>query len=101
IGSANETLRVKAENVDVAQLDALALGDQRLCGRLNANAAGAGTTAAPSVAADFTLNDGAFRNFKFMSFTGKVDYAGSGVNLDVRLDQDPQSWLTAKGFAQT
>src|SRR6185503_15728243 len=99
IGSANETLLVKAENVDVAQLDALALGDQRLAGRLNANATVAGTTAAPRVAADFTLNDGAFRDFKFMSFTGKVDYAGSGVNLDVRLEQDPQSWLTAKGFA--
>jgi len=99
IGSANETLRVKAENVDVAQLDALALGDQRLAGRLNANATVSGTTAAPRVAGDFTLSDGAFRDFKFMSFTGKVDYAGSGVNLDVRLDQDPQSWLTAKGFA--
>ena len=101
IGSADETLHVKAENVDVAQLDALALGDQRLAGRLNANATVAGTTAAPRVAADFTLNDGAFRDFKFMSFTGKVDYAGSGVNLDVRLEQDPQAYLTAKGFAPT
>jgi translocation-and-assembly-module (TAM) inner membrane subunit TamB-like protein len=99
IGSANETLRVKAENVDVAQLDALALGDQRLAGRLNANATVSGTTAAPHVAGDFTMTGGAFRDFKFMSFTGKVDYAGSGVNLDVRLDQDPQAWLTAKGFA--
>ena len=34
-----------------------------------------------------------------MSFGGKVDYAGKGINLDVRLDQDPQAWLTAKGFA--
>ena len=101
IGSVNETLRVKAENVDVAELDALALADQRLAGRLNANATVSGTTAAPRVAADFTLNDGAFRDFKFMSFTGTVDYAGSGVNVDVRLDQDPQSWLTAKGFAPT
>jgi cytoskeletal protein CcmA (bactofilin family) len=101
IGSANETLRVTAENVDVAQLDALALGDQRLAGRLNANATVSGTTAAPSVTGDFTLTDGAFRDFKFMSFTGKVDYAGSGVNLDVRLDQGPQSWLSAKGFAPT
>jgi hypothetical protein len=101
IGSANETLHVKAENVDVAQLDALALADQRLAGRLDANATISGTTAAPRVAADFTLNGGAFRDFKFMSFTGKVDYADNGVNMDVRLDQDPQSWLTAKGFAPT
>jgi hypothetical protein len=99
IGSGSDTLRVKADNVDVAQLDALMLGDQRLSGRLNANATVSGTTAAPRVAGDFTLSQGAFRNFKFMSFGGKVDYAGKGMNLDVRLDQDAQAWLTAKGFA--
>jgi TamB, inner membrane protein subunit of TAM complex len=101
IGSADDTLRVEAENVDVAQLDALALGDQRLAGRLNANATVSGTTAAPRVVADFALTAGAFRDFKFMSFMGKVDYADRGMNVDVRLDQDPQSWLTAKGFAPT
>jgi hypothetical protein len=99
IGSGSDTLRIKADNVDVAQLDALMLGDQRLAGRLNANATVSGTTAAPRVAGDFSLLQGAFRNFKFMSFGGKVDYAGKGMTLDVRLDQDAQSWLTAKGFA--
>jgi hypothetical protein len=101
IGSGSDTLRVKADNVDVAQLDALMLGDQRLAGRLNANATVSGTTAAPRVAGDFMLTQGAFRNFKFMSFGGKVDYADMGLNLDVRLDQDAQQWLTAKGFAPT
>ena len=101
IGSGSDTLRVKADNVDVAQLDALMLGDQRLAGRLNANASVSGTTAAPHVAGDFMLTQGAFRNFKFMSFGGKVDYAGKGMNLDVRLDQDARSWFTAKGFAPT
>ncbi|HYS27507.1 MAG TPA: translocation/assembly module TamB domain-containing protein [Vicinamibacterales bacterium] len=101
VGSASDTLHVKADNVDVAQLDALMLGDQRLAGRLNADATVSGTTAAPRVAGDFTLSQGAFRNFKFMSFGGKVDYQGRGMNLDVRLDQDAQSWFTAKGFAPT
>jgi translocation and assembly module TamB len=99
IGTPADTIHVKADNVDVAQVDALALGDQRLAGRLNANATISGTTAAPRVAGDFSLLQGAFRNFKFMSFGGKVDYAGKGLTLDVRLDQDAQSWLTAKGFA--
>ena len=72
IGSANETLHVKAENVDVAQLDALALGDQRLAGRLNANGTVSGTTAAPRVVADFALTEGAFRDFKFMSRSAKT-----------------------------
>ena len=101
IGAGGDNLRVKADNVDVAQLDALMLGDQRLAGRLNANATVSGTTSAPRVAGDFMLTGGSFRNFKFMSFGGKVDYAGKGMNVDVRLDQDPQSWLTAKGFAPT
>jgi translocation-and-assembly-module (TAM) inner membrane subunit TamB-like protein/AsmA-like protein len=101
VGRDNESLRVTADNVDMAQLDALMLGDQRLSGRLNANATVTGSASAPRVAGDFKLNNGAFRNFKFMSFGGKVDYAGKGVNLDVRLDQDAQSWLTAKGFAPT
>jgi hypothetical protein len=99
IGSPADTLHVKADNVDVAQLDALMLADQRLAGRLDANATVSGTTAAPRVAGDFTLSQGAFRNFKFMSFGGKVDYQGKGMTLDVRLDQDAKSWLTAKGFA--
>ena len=99
IGSPADMLHVKADNVDVAQLDALMLADQRLAGRLNANATVSGTTASPRVAGDFTLSQGAFRNFKFMSFGGKVDYEGKGMTLDVRLDQDAKSWLTAKGFA--
>ena len=99
VGSPSDTLRVQTQNVDVAQLDALMLGDQRLSGRLNANATVSGTTAAPRVAGDFTLSQGAFRNFKFVSFGGKVDYAGKGLTMDVRLDQNPQSWMTAKGFA--
>src|SRR5678815_4445179 len=60
-----------------------------------------GTTAAPRVSAEFTLSNGAFRKFMFMSFAGKVDYEGRGMNVDVRVEQDPQSWLTAKGFAPT
>ncbi len=48
---------------------------------------------------DFTLTQGAFRTFKFESLAGKVDYAGRGMNLDVRLQQTPQAWLTAKGYA--
>ncbi len=99
IGSTTETLKVRVENVDVAQFDQLMLGQQRLAGRLNANATVAGETSAPRVEGDFALTQGAFRTFTFESLGGKVDYAGRGVNIDVRLQQSPQAWLTAKGFA--
>ena len=48
IGSPTEPLRVKAENVDVAQLDQLLLGDQRLAGRLTADATVTGERSAPA-----------------------------------------------------
>ncbi len=99
LGSDREALNVKAENVDVAQLDQLFLGDQRLAGRLNADARIMGTTSAPKAEGQFSLTQGAFRQFKFESFGGKVDYAGRGVNVDVRLQQSPAAWIQAKGYA--
>ena len=51
IGSPSETLKVRADNVDVAQLDQLMLGEQRLAGRLTANATVSGETSAPRVKA--------------------------------------------------
>ncbi len=78
IGSPNEALKLRAVNVDVAQLDQLMLGEQRLAGRLTANASVSGETSAPRVEGDFTLAQGAFRTFKFDSFAGKVDYAVAG-----------------------
>jgi autotransporter translocation and assembly factor TamB len=99
IGSPSETLKVRAVNVDVAQLDQLMLGDQRLAGRLTANASVSGETSAPRVEGDFTLAQGAFRTFKFDSLAGMIDYANRGMNVDVRRQQSPQAWLTAKGYA--
>jgi hypothetical protein len=98
VGAPTETLRVSAENVDVAQLDTLLLGDQRLGGRLTATATVSGTTAEPRVSSQFTLSQGAFRMFKFDSLSGTVDYADR-VNMDVRLQQSPAAWITAKGHA--
>jgi len=99
IGSPDGTLQVRAENVDVGQLDALLLGDQRLAGRFTGNATVSGTTAAPRVSSDFTLAQGAFRDFKFESLAGTVGYTDAGVSMDVRLQQTPAAWITAKGHA--
>jgi hypothetical protein len=66
---------------------------------LSANATVTGSTSAPHVAGEFNLTQGAFRQFKFESFGGKVDYAEPGVTLDVKLQQNPMAWISAKGFA--
>jgi autotransporter translocation and assembly factor TamB len=99
LGSNTEGLRVHAENVDVAQLDQLLLGKQRLAGRLNADAIVSGPVDALRAEGEFVLNQGAFRQFGFESLSGKVDYVGKGVNLDVRLQQSPSARLTATGYA--
>ena len=91
--------RCSAENVDVAQLDTLLLGDGRLAGRFTGDAEISGSTKAPNVTSKFTLSQGAFRNFKFEALTGTVDYTPSGVAMDVRLQQTPTAWITAKGAA--
>lgn len=100
LGAPGETLTVKAENVDVSQLNQLALRDpQQITGLLTANAVISGPTDAPEVKADFTLAPGAFQQFKFQSLAGNVGYTPSGIELDVKLQQTPEGWLTAKGHA--
>jgi hypothetical protein len=99
IASDSDALKVHAENVDVAQLDTLLLGDGRLAGRFTGDATVSGITSAPHVASMFTLSQGAFRTFKFEALTGTVDYNERAVTMDVRLQQTPAEWLTAKGTA--
>jgi autotransporter translocation and assembly factor TamB len=99
VGSPDGTLQVRAENVDVAQIDALLLGDRRLAGRFTGDATISGTTAAPHVTSTFTLSQGAFRDFMFEALTGSVEYAEQGVEMDVRLQQSSTQWVTAKGHA--
>ncbi len=99
VAGIDSTLKVRAENVDVAQLDTLLLGDGRMAGRFTGDAEISGAVKAPNVTSKFTLSQGAFRNFKFEALTGTVDYTPSGVAMDVRLQQTPAAWITAKGVA--
>ena len=99
IGSSTDVLRVRAQNVDVSQLDQLLLTNQEIAGRLDANAVVSGPVSDPRVEGEFALRKGAFRTFTFEAFTGKLDYVGRGMKIDVRLDQSSQAWLTAAGYA--
>ena len=98
-GSEAEPLRVVATNIDVAQVDALFLGDQRIGGRLSATATLLGAPSTPRVEAEFALTEGSFRTYPFQSLVGKVAYLKDGLTLDVRLQQTDTEWLTAKGSA--
>ncbi len=98
-GRPGDSLNVTLNNIDVATVDALLLREPQLTGRLNASAKVAGTKEAPSVDAKFTIDHGGFRQFKYDTFGGTATYAASGVDVDARLEQNPTTWLTVKGYA--
>jgi TamB, inner membrane protein subunit of TAM complex len=100
-GSANlaNDLNVRLDNVQVRDLNELLLGNRSLEGVLNATAEIRGTRNDPIVASDFALTEGVAEGVKFTSLTGKARYSGRAVDLDARLEQNPQAILTAVGTA--
>ena len=87
-------------------------GEQRRCrhGRRPAAQAAAALRAASTPAersperptrlqakAAFAIEQGGFRQFRYDSFGGTVNYAGKGVTLDTKLQQNPTTWIEAKG----
>jgi translocation and assembly module TamB len=53
------------------------------------------------VKADFKIAQGGFRQFKYDSLNGTVNYTGKTVTLDTRLQQNQTTWLAAKGTVPT
>lgn len=92
---------VRAANVDLKQLQQLLLMDRGLAGRFSADARLSGSLAAPRVDGKVAIAAGAFRDFTFQAFTSTVHYTSQGIELDARLQQTGQHWLTVKGFAPT
>ena len=100
-GRPGDALQVSLKNIDVATVDALMLRPPQLSGRLNATGTVRGTKDAPQVKADFQVSQGGFANFRYDSFNGTVDYAGKGLTLDAKLQQNATTYLTAKGYVPT
>ncbi len=98
-GKPGDALKVALKNIDVANVDVLLLRPPQLSGRLDATSTISGTKDAPRVDAQFAINQGGFRQFRYDSFKGTVQYDGAGVDLDTRLQQNPTQWLEAKGRA--
>jgi dienelactone hydrolase len=97
-GHPGDALSVSLTHVDLASVDAMLLRPPQLTGRLNASSTITGTQDAPHVKADFQVNEGGFRQFRYDMLSGTADYAGKGITLDARLQQNPTTWATAKGY---
>jgi autotransporter translocation and assembly factor TamB len=100
-GRPGDALQVSLKNIDLATVDALLLRPPQLSGRLNATGTIRGTKDAPQVNADFQVSQGGFANFRYDSFNGTVDYAGKGLTLDAKLQQNPTTYIAAKGYVPT
>lgn len=92
-------LTVQATNVDVAQVEHLAMQNRGLAGTLNANATLSGSATAPAVKGHIEIGNGAFQQFKYQSFTLDGSFTGHRVAIDAKLLQSPGVELTANGSA--
>ncbi|MBW8861915.1 MAG: translocation/assembly module TamB domain-containing protein [Acidobacteria bacterium] len=97
-GRPGDALKVTVTNLNLATVDALMLRPPQLGGRMNATTTVSGTKDAPDVKAEFQITQGAFRQFKYDSLGGRVNYAGAGLDVDAKLQQNPTTYLTAKGY---
>ncbi len=98
---AAEGIEVHARNVDLQQLQTLALQDRGLTGLINADATISGSTAAPKIDGTVSINNGGFRTYHYDSLKVKVDYTGARIGLDAVLQQSPTEQITAKGSVPT
>jgi autotransporter translocation and assembly factor TamB len=97
-GRPGDALKVTARNIDIATVDVLMLREPQLAGRLNATSTISGTKEAPDVQAELKIEQGGFRQFRYDSLGGTVNYRDQGVTVDIRLDQNATTWLSAKGY---
>ena len=97
-GRPGDALKVTVTNLNLATVDALLLRPPQLGGRMNATSTISGSKDAPDVKAEFQVTQGSFRQFKYDSLGGRVNYAGPGLDVDTRLQQNPTTYLTAKGY---
>ncbi len=94
-------VEVQARNVDLQQIETLLLQDRGFTGRLNADATITGTTAAPAVSGKVDIRNGGFRAYKYESLVADVDYSGTRIGLDAKLQQSATESITAKGTVST
>ena len=94
---AAEGISVTAQNVDISQLERLAMQNRGFTGTLNANAMIAGTAKAPDVKGHIDIQNGGFQQFKYQSFSVDGGYQNQIATIDARLVQQPGVELTAKG----
>jgi autotransporter translocation and assembly factor TamB len=69
----------------------------RYSGLMNFDVTLRGTREAPVAAGTVTIDNGRVDRVNYQKLAGRVDYAASSFDVDLRLDQSPGIWITAVG----
>ena len=100
-GAPSGAIDVHARNVDLKQLETLTLQNRGFTGTLNADAKISGSTASPAIDGKVEITRGGFQAYHYDSLVANVDYKGTRVGLDAKLQQSPTEFITAKGSVPT
>ncbi|HEX9368717.1 MAG TPA: translocation/assembly module TamB domain-containing protein, partial [Vicinamibacterales bacterium] len=95
------SIDIHAKNVDIAQLEKLALQNRGFSGKLDADAKISGNRATPVVTGHVAVANGGFQQFKYQSLAADATYTSGRIGLDARLVQTPGVEVTAKGTFPT
>ncbi len=93
-----EPLNISVKNLDLSNVDALLLRPPQFSGLLNASGTISGSVDAPQVKAQFEVNQGGFRGFRYETFQGTAAFNGKGITVDSQLKQNPTVWVRASGY---
>ncbi len=93
----NGTLRIAASGVSLDNLQQAFEQPNRYGGTLNLDATLRGTRERPILTGTVTVIDGRVDRVTYQRLSGRVDYAAERFTIDLRLDQAPGVFLTAKG----
>jgi autotransporter translocation and assembly factor TamB len=96
-GQPTGTIDVRAQNVDLTQVEKLLMQERGFSGRLTADAKITGSLKQPIVDGTFEIRDGGFQAYKYQALTATVGYTGTRINLDATLQQAPDVAITARG----
>jgi translocation and assembly module TamB len=90
-------LRVTGSRIALETLQPPAPQPPRYSGLMDFEVTVRGTREAPAAAGTVTIDNGRVDRVNYQKLAGRVDYAASSFDVDLRLDQSPGIWITAVG----
>jgi autotransporter translocation and assembly factor TamB len=95
--AAGGDVTVRVQDVPLQDLRPLLPSIAGYRGRLNGTVTIGGTLSDPSISAQARIDEGGVREFSFQSISGSGRWIGDSITGDLRIDQAPGIWLTARG----